>query len=389
MVLSVAIILCVGLVAQYIFTKLRLPGFIGVLIAGSILGPFVLDAIDSSILDNSEDIRKIALVIILLRAGLGIQKQTLAKVGMPALRLGFIPVLFEGTVILLVAYYVLGMSIVEAGMLGFIIAAVSPAVIVPQMLKFIERKKGEKSGIPTMILTGASFDDVVAITVFSCFVGFYLGQDVSITMQVFMVPLSIIIGIVCGVVLAIALLFVFSKTGLRYTHKTVLLLAVALFLTSLESMQTLIPVASLLGVMVIGYVLLERSQTTAHHLSSKLQKTWLVAEIFLFFLVGAALPVTVILEAGMVGLLIIVLGLLARAAGVYVSLFGTSFSLAEKFFCMCANIPKATVQAAIGSIPLTLGLPYGEIILTIAVLSIVITAPIGAFITDKMGEKIL
>ncbi|ASB47669.1 cation:proton antiporter [Alkalitalea saponilacus] len=389
MALSLAIIGLLGITAHYLFTKLRLPGFLGILFVGIAIGPNALNWIDESILIASEDLRKMALIIILLRAGMGLHRQTLKMVGAPAIRLGFIPVLFEGFMVLFVAWYFWDLGFVEAGMLGFILAAVSPAVIVPKMLSFIDRGKGSEKGIPTMILAGASLDDVVAITIFSAFAGFYGGQQVNITTQVLSIPVAVITGIALGIVIAFLLLWIFRKFETRNTKKVLIMLGAAILLTTLESVQSLIPLASLLGVMVIGFIILEKEQKTAIDLSSKLNKSWIFAEIILFTLVGAEVDVFLALEAGVAGLLIIAAGLLARSVGVMVSLIKTGFSFKERFFCILAYSPKATVQAAIGAVPMAMGVPGGDVILTIAVLSIVVTAPLGAIAMNFAGERIL
>jgi solute carrier family 9B (sodium/hydrogen exchanger), member 1/2 len=389
MALSLALIGLLGLLSHFVFTKLRLPGFLGILLMGIIIGPYGLNWIDASILDVSADIRKIALIIILLRAGLGLHRQTLKMVGASALRLGFIPVLFEGFLIMVVAHFVLNISLIEAGMLGFILAAVSPAVIVPKMLSFIERGKGSDKGIPSMILAGASLDDVVAITIFSSFAGYYMGQDISIYGQVLSIPISILTGIGLGVVVSIILLKLFSSFNIRSTKKVLIVLAASIILTTLDTVQAVIPIAALLGVMVVGFIILERAEKIAIELSSKLNKSWILAEIFLFLLVGAEVDIMLAGEAGLVGLVIIFCGLLARSFGVYLSVGGNNFTFNEKVFCMLAYSPKATVQAAIGAVPLSMGVPSGDIILTIAVLSIVVTAPLGAIAMSLSGEKVL
>ncbi|OPJ57007.1 cation:proton antiporter [Alkalithermobacter paradoxus] len=388
MALSLATIIVLGLISSSIFTKLKLPGLLGMLILGVILGPFGLNVISNDILSISSDLRKIALIIILLRAGLGIKKDTLKKVGSSAIKMSFIPGLFEGFTIMLVSYYLLNLSIVEAGMLGFIIAAVSPAVIVPQMLNFIQNRKGEKNGVPTIILAGASIDDVVAITLFSTFLGLYGNEKINIARKIFDIPLSIILGILLGVVVSIILVYLFKKFDINDTKKALAVLGCAIFLTSIESfLENIIPIASLLGVMAIGFMILEKSPDIGKILSNKFNNIWIFAEILLFVLVGSQVNIYVAFESGMLGLLIIALGLVGRSLGVFVSLYKTNLDFKEKLFCVISYIPKATVQAAIGGIPLSLGVNSGEVILAIAVLSIIITAPIGAIGIKLSGEK--
>ncbi len=390
MALSIAIIVVLGIIAHQLFSRLRLPGFLGVLFLGMIIGPYGGDWIDDSILSVSADLRSIALIIILLRAGLGLHRQTLKMVGLPAIRLGFIPVLMEGFAILLFASWLLGISRIEAGMLGFIIAAVSPAVIVPKMLHYIETGRGTDKGIPTMILAGASLDDVVAITIFSAFAGWFAGNEINIAAGVLLIPLSVILGVLVGLVTAIILLFLFKKFSIRNTKKIMLIIAGGILLTSLESLvKHIFPIASLLGVMVVGFIIYEKRPALGKTLSVKFSKIWVFAEIMLFFLVGAEVNVLLAADVGLAGLLIIAVGLLARSAGVLLSLQNTNFTPREKGFCIIAYSPKATVQAAIASVPLALGAPAGEIILALAVVSVVITAPLGSIAINMMGNRFL
>lgn len=390
MAASIALIVLLGLISWRLFSWLGLPGFLGVLLLGMAIGPNGADWIDQSILQVSGDLRKIALIIILLRAGLGLHRQTLKKVGLPALRLGFIPVVVEGFIVLLAAVWLLDITAVEAGMLGFIIAAVSPAVIVPKMLQYIQIGKGADKGIPTMILAGASIDDVVAITIFSAFAGMYAGSSVSMTGQILSIPIAIITGAALGIVIALLLLYLFQKVSVRHTKKILIIIAASILMTTLEDLlKNYLPLAALLGVMAIGFVIYERKPQLGLTLSGKFTKIWVFAEILLFFLVGAEVNFLLVTEAGLVGLAIIGIGLLGRSLGVILSLYGTNLTLKEKGFCIMAYSPKATVQAAIGSVPLAMGAPAGDVILTIAVLSIVITAPLGSIAMNIMGNTFL
>ncbi|MBU3126807.1 cation:proton antiporter [Clostridium tagluense] len=390
MAMSLAIIIILGLVFNKLFERLKLPGLLGMLILGVLLGPYGTNIISPDILKISPDLRKIALIIILLRAGLGIKKDTLNKVGVPALKMSCIPGIFEGLSIMFIASYVLGISKIEAGMLGFIIAAVSPAVVVPPMLNFISRGKGEKKGIPTIILAGASIDDVFAITIFSTFLGLYSGKNVNIPMKILDIPISILLGIALGVIVGIILTLIFKKYHMRDTKKTFILIAAAIMLTGVEDVfKEIVPIASLLGVMTIGFILLERYSKVANRLSLKLNKVWVIAEILLFVLVGAQVNIYVAVSSGVLGLIIILLGLVARSIGVLVSLMGTDLNAKERLFCVISYIPKATVQAAMGAVPLAAGVKSGEVILAIAVLSIFITAPLGAIGIKISGEKLL
>ena len=388
MALSLSVIILLGLVANKALDKLKLPGLLGMLILGIVIGPYGLNFIGEEILNVSSELRKIALIVILLRAGLGIKKETLNKVGVPAIKMSCIPGLFEGFTILLAASYLLGITKVEAGMLGFIIAAVSPAVVVPSMLSFIQRKMGEKKGIPTLILAGASIDDVFAITLFSTFLGLYGGSNINVTRKIIDIPISITLGILLGVVIAVGIVIIFQSFHIRDTKKALIILGIAIVLTSLEdALKDIVPIASLLGVMTIGFIILEKLPKVANRLAAKFNKIWIFAELLLFVLVGAQVNIYVALDSGVIGLVIIAIGLMARSVGVLLSVAGTNLNWKERFFCVFAYVPKATVQAAIGAVPLAAGVPSGEIILAISVLSILITAPLGAIAIKATGEK--
>lgn len=390
MALSLSIIIIWGLMFNKVFEKIRLPGLLGMIILGIAIGPYGLNYISEDVLNMSSDLRKIALVVILLRAGLGIKRETLNQVGTSALKMSCIPGLCEGFTILFVASYFLGISKIEAGMLGFIIAAVSPAVIVPQMLDFMNRRLGYKKGIPTLILAGASIDDVFAITLFTMFFGLYGGKNINIALKIFEIPVSIILGVLIGAIAGFALVYLFNKLRIRDTEKALILLGIAIAITSLEEqVKDIIPFASLLGVMTVGFVLLEKCPNVGERLSSKFNKIWVFAELLLFVLVGAQVNIHVALDSGVIGLVIIFIGLIGRSIGVLISLVGTNFNLKEKLFCVVAYVPKATVQAAIGAVPLAAGVESGEVILAIAVLSIIITAPLGAIGVKIAGEKLL
>ncbi|WP_330396846.1 cation:proton antiporter [Anaeromicrobium sediminis] len=382
------IIIILGLLVNKLFNKLGLPGLLGMILLGIIIGPYGMNIISDSMLSISSDLRRLALIIILLRAGLGIKKETLHKIGVPAIKMSCLPGVMEGITIMFLASYVLKISKIESGMLAFIIAAVSPAVIVPQMLDFIQRKKGATKGIPTLILAGASIDDVFAITLFTTFLGLYGGKNISIPIKILEIPLSIILGILLGLICGIILIKIFKKYHIRDTKKALILIAIAIMLTTLEeSLKNIIPIASLLGVMTIGFILLEKYPKVANRLSSKFNKIWVFAELLLFVLIGAQVNIYVALNSGILGLFIIAIGLLARSIGVLISVAGTNFNWREKLFCVIAYIPKATVQAAIGAVPLAAGVESGELILAIAVLSIIVTAPLGAFGIKITGEK--
>jgi len=390
MATSLAIVILLGLGANILFTKLKLPGLLGMLILGVVIGPYGLNYLQPDIMSASADFRKIALIIILLRAGLGINKEDLSKVGTTALKMSCIPGLIEGFFIAFAATKFLGFSFVQGGILGFIIAAVSPAVVVPQMLNFIERGLGTNKGIPTLILAGASIDDVFAITIFSTFLGLYSGSQVNIGIKILEIPLSIILGIVLGIVIGFVMIWLFKKYHIRDTKKVMLIIGSSILLTALEGLlKSKIEIAGLLGVMTIGFIIIEKLPHVGKRLSLKLNKIWLFAEILLFVLVGAQVNIGVALDAGAVGIVVILIGLIGRSLGVILSVMGTDMNFKEKMFCVIAYIPKATVQAAMGAIPLSLGVASGDVILAIAVLSIIITAPLGAIAISFSSTRLL
>src|SRR6056297_2993670 len=388
MLLSLALIIIFGLILNKAFDKISLPGLLGMLILGIIIGPYGLDLISPEVLAVSADLRKIALIIILIRAGLGLNKDTLIKVGLPAIKMSFIPGLFEGVTILFVSSYLLGISKIEAGMLAFIVAAVSPAVVVPSMLVLIEEGKGKIKGIPTLVLAGASIDDVVAITLFSTFLGFYGGKNVNIGLKLLNIPVSIILGVLIGILTGLLLIHLFKRFHMRDTKKVLLLISGGIILTLIEDfVKTPINFASLIGVMTVGFIIMEKYGTLGRRLAKKFNGIWVFAELLLFVLVGAEVNIYVALEAGGTGLLIIFIGLIARSIGVIISLAGSNLNYKERLFCVVAYTPKATVQAAIGAVPLAYGVASGELILAIAVLAIIVTAPLGAFGIRFLGER--
>ncbi len=390
MAASLALILLLGLPVKRLFEKLRLPGLLGMLILGVIIGPHGLNLLQEDMLQISSDLRGIALIIILLRAGLGLNKDDLKSVGFPALKMSCIPGLIEGLFIAVASIYFLGFTFAQGGILGFIIAAVSPAVVVPSMLKLMENNIGTKKGVPTLILAGASIDDVFAITVFSAFLGLYSGSGMNIGIQLINIPISVLLGILAGVILGFVLIGIFKRYHIRDTKKVLLILGVSILLNQLESiLKTRLNIASLLGVMTIGFVIIERLPNVGKRLSNKFNKLWVFAEILLFVLVGAQVDVNVALKAGGVGLILIVIGLIGRSIGVVISLLGTDYNWKERLFCIIAYIPKATVQAAMGAVPLSLGVESGDIILAISVLSILITAPLGAIGIHYSADKLL
>lgn len=390
MAISIALIILVGLLSDYLFRKIKLPGLIGMLLTGMLMGPYAFNMIDPALMTLSSDFRMIALIVILLRAGLATKKDTLNRIGKTVALTGIVPGLFEGLVIMLIAPYFLNIGYLESAILGFILAAVSPAVIVPIMVSLIESKKGDRKGIPTLLLASSSLDNVSAVVIFSGLIGIYEGKSPNILIKLAEIPLSIISGIILGILIGFILYRVFMKYNPRATKMGMIVIGVAILLTWFENaLKPFVFVSSLSGVIAIGFILLEKSEPIAHKVSQKLGKIWVFAEILLFVLIGAQVNVSVALDAGIAGALIIFFGLIARSLGVYLSLMRTKFDIKEKLFCIVAYIPKASVQAAVGAVPLAIGIKSGETMLAIAVLSILFTAPLGVIAMNAFGEKVL
>jgi solute carrier family 9B (sodium/hydrogen exchanger), member 1/2 len=390
MMLSLAYIIIFGMSGYIVFKKIKLPGAIGMLIAGVIIGPYGLNLLDDSILLISLDLRKIALIVILIRAGLGIDRKSLQAVGKQSVSLSIIPVLIEGFTIVLLAVLLLDFRFIEAGLLGFIIAAVSPAIVVPSMLKLIKEKMGMKKNIPVLVLASVSIDDVIAITIFSTFLSMYLATQVNVFTQILWIPISIGLGIIVGLIVGFGLIWLFNKFHIRDTKKVLLLISIGIMMVSFaELIEDYILIASLLGVMTMGIVIVERKIVLAERLAVKFNKVWVFVELTLFVLVGAAVNIQVAFNTGLIGIFIILAGLFMRSLGVLIATLMSDFSLKERLFLVVSFLPKATVQAAIGGIPLALGVANGEIILALAVLSIIISAPIGAIGIDTLSKPLL
>lgn len=389
MLLSMALIMLIGMASGYICRRLKLPGLLGMIITGIILGPYVLDLIDPSILNISADLRKIALIIILTRAGLTLDINDLKRVGRPAILMCFVPATFELAGMLLLAPRILGISLLEAAIMGAVVAAVSPAVVVPKMIKLIDEGYGTKKSIPQLILAGASVDDVYVIVLFSTFTGLAKGDRVS-AMSFINIPVSVVLGIALGIASGWLLAVYFEKSHVRDTIKVIIVLSISFILVSAENaLSTPITFSALIAVMFMGIALSRYRNETAVRLSGKFNRLWVGAEVVLFVLVGASVDIGYALSAG-AGAVILIFGVLIfRIAGVFVCLTGTNLNMKERLFCMLAYTPKATVQAAIGSVPLAMGLSCGSIVLTVAVLAILITAPLGAFMIDLTYKKLL
>ncbi|NFA61314.1 cation:proton antiporter [Clostridium sporogenes] len=387
---SLAIIILLGLIANKIFEKLKLPGLLGMLILGILIGPHGLNWLSKDILNTSADLRKIALIVILLRAGLGLNKDELKLVGKTALKLSCVPGIIEGFFIALASTKLLGFSFIQGGLLGFIIAAVSPAVVVPQMLNLIDKGLGKSKGIPTLILAGASIDDVFAITIFSTFLGLYSGKNINISMQVLKIPVSIMLGTLIGILSAIIIIKIFRKYNIDNTKEILIILSISIMLTLIETLlKGKLEIASLLGVMALGFMVSDRIPNVGDKLSKGLNEIWVFAQILLFVLVGAEVNMVVAFKSGFLGIIIIALGLIGRSIGVLISLKGSNLNKKEKLFCVISYTPKATVQAAMGAVPLANSVASGDIILAISVLSILITAPLGAIAINLSGPKLL
>ena len=385
MLTSLSLIFLIGLATAAICQTLRLPRMIGMLATGVVLGPFVLDFLDPSILGISAELRQMALIIILIKAGLSLRISDLKKVGRPAILMSFLPAVFEILAFVLFAPMLLDVTLVEAAVIGAVLGAVSPAVVVPKMVSLMENRYGTEKSIPQMILAAASLDDVFVIVLFSTFVGMAQGGSAS-AMDFANIPISIVSGVVLGAALG-WLLGIFFETAYAHKHlirnsmKVIIVLGFSFLLIAIEGwLEGIVSVSGLLAVMSMACVLQMKSTTAVSgRLSEKFGKLWIAAEVLLFVLVGAAVDIRYTLGAGLAAIGLIFLALVFRSVGVWLCLLGTPLNGKERIFCVIAYLPKATVQAAIGSVPLSLGLPCGKLVLSVAVLSILLTAPLGAF----------
>ena len=389
MLFSLTLIFLSGIVLGSIFNRLKLPQLLGMLLTGIILGPYLLNLLDPKILSISTDLRQIALIIILTRAGLNLDINDLKKVGRPAVLMCFVPATFEILGMIIFAPKFLGLGLLDSAILGTVIAAVSPAVVVPKMLKLMEDGYGTEEGIPQLIMAGASVDDVFVIVLFTSFIGLASNGTFS-ALNLIKIPTSIFFGISVGFLCAILLIYFFKKVHIRDSMKVIIILNISFLLVTFEhSLTGIIGFSGLLAIMSMGTGIQEKNSILAKRLSSKYSKLWIAAEVMLFVLVGATVNIKYALGASIPAILLIMTVIAFRMAGVFLCLLGTSLSYKERLFCMIAYCPKATVQAAIGSIPLSMGLSAGNIILTVAVLSILITAPLGAFAIDFSYKKLL
>ena len=395
MLTSLALIFLVGLAMGAICQRLKLPRIIGMLITGIVLGPYVLDFLDSSILSISADLRKMALIIILLKAGLSLDLNDLKKVGRPAIMLSFVPASFEIIGYVLLAPWILGITHVEAAVMGAVLAAVSPAVVVPRMVNLMESKYGTEKAIPQMIMAGASCDDIFVIVLFTTFLSMAQGGNANV-LDFVNVPVSIVLGILLGAVVGYGL-YLFFETSYAHKHcvrnstKVIIVLGISFLLVAVEGwLEGKVAVSGLLAVVSMACVLkLKSTAFVSKRLSEKFGKLWIAAEVILFVLVGAAVDIRYTLQAGLAAIAMILLALLFRTCGVLLYVAKTNLSWKERAFCVIAYLPKATVQAAIGSVPLAAGLACGKIVLSVAVMAIIITAPLGAFGMDQTYRKLL
>lgn len=389
MLLSISLILILGMFMGWICQKIKLPSLLGMLITSIVLGPYVLNLLDDSILGISAELRKIALIIILTRAGLGLDLSGLKKIGRPAVLMCFVPASFELIGMILLAPKLMGLTVLEAAIMGAVLAAVSPAVVVPRMVKLMDEGYGVNEGIPQLILAGASVDDVYVIVLFSTFVGMMQGEGASI-LKFVNIPISIFLGIAIGLLIGVLLAYFFKKMHIRDTSKVLIILSISFLLVVMEDkLSTPITFSALIAIMFIGIGLQKKRETVAKRLSVKYGKLWVAAEVFLFVLVGATVNIGYLGKVGVKALIVIIGALVFRMFGVFVCLLGTSLERKERLFTMLAYTPKATVQAAIGGIPLALGFTCGDLVLTVAVLAIVLTAPLGAFAIDLSYKKLL
>ena len=385
---SLALIILLGLVSAMILEKIKLPNIIGMLIVGIMLGPSMFNMLDESLLSNSGDIKEIALIIILLKAGLSLDLTDLKKVGRPAVLLCFLPATFEILGFIIFGPKLLGLTLLESAILGAVMGAVSPAVIVPRMTFLLENGYGKK-GLPQMVIAGSSADDVYVIVIFTALLALAKGSKISI-MSFLNIPISIILGILMGVLVGFIMVYLFKNYKLRNTYKVIILLSICFLFVSIEkSLEGKLAISGFLAIMAMGVTIFNKYPSLSKIFQVKFSKMWLISEIILFVLVGASVNISYAFKAGLGTIVIIFIALLFRMLGTYLCLLKTKFNNKERLFTCITQIPKATVQAAIGGVPLEMGLLCGNTVLTVAVLSIIITAPLGSILIDKTQYKLL
>ena len=387
MLKSIAFIIILSLVLGKIFKKINLPPILAFLIVGITLGPFAFNLIDKKILDISSELRTIALVIILTRAGLSLDIDDLKKIGRPAVLMCFVPAVFEMCAVGIFAPIFLKVDVLYAFIIGSIIAAVSPAIVVPRMIRLIEEGYGDEHKIPQLILAGSSCDDVFCIVVFTSLVALAKTGNINV-LKFFSVPISILVGIVVGAGIGFVFVKFFKRFHMRDTVKVLIILSISFLLLELEKISP-VPFSGLIAIMTLSMVVKKIYEELAERLSEKYNKLWVGAEIFLFVLVGATVNVKYAVNSGIMVVVLVICALLIRMVGVYASVLKTKLTPKERLFCMVAYTPKATVQAAIGAIPLSMGLKVGDMALTVAVISILLTAPFGAIMVDNLYKKLL
>lgn len=389
MLTSVAIILLLGYVSGWLFSKMKLPSLIGMILLGICIGPYALNVLDSSLLEISSSIRQVALVIILTRAGLSLNLEDLKRVGRPAILMCFVPACFEMLGIVLLGPLLFNISLVEALVIGTVVAAVSPAVIVPRMISLIDQGYGKEHSIPQLILAAASVDDIFVIVVFTVATSLALTNEVSM-LRFVEIPVSIILGILLGIVTGMFVVKFYQKVSMRKVVQVFVLLSISFLLLEVETLlKGLVPVSGLLAIMATGMYIKQIDNAMAISLAKPYSQLWSVGEVFLFVLVGACVNIQYAMHAGILVILLVCLSLVFRMVGVWVSLMKSPLTAKERLFCMIAYTPKATVQASIGAIPLSMGLACGELVLTVAVLSILLTAPFGALGIDALHKRLL
>ena len=389
MILSLGLILILGFIIGWLLSKIKIPGLVGMIIVGLLIGPYCLGLIDEKILSISTELRQVALVIILTRSGLNLDIDSLRKIGRPAILMSFIPATLEIIGTTLISQLLLEITIFESILLGTVLAAVSPAVVSPRMIKLIEERFGENHQVPKLILAGSSVDDIYVIVLFYTFLGL-VGNNTFDFVSITMIPVTIILGVLLGIIVGLILSYILKKTNFKTAINILIIISSSFLMIGLENMlKDYISISSLLGIMVTGIVLLFRNKEKAKQLSDGYNNLWIFFEIILFVLVGATVDFSYAINNGLMAILILIIGLLFRTLGVLLCLIKTKLTFKEKLFTILAYIPKATVQASIGGIALTLGLSCGSIILTVSVISILITAPIGAILIDNLSSKLL
>lgn len=389
MLLTVSLIILAGLSFGWLASRIHLPYIVGMIAAGIVLGPYVLNIMDPSVLNISGDLRKIALIIIIVKAGLSLDIRDLKRIGRPAVLLCFLPATFEIIGFLLFAPLLMHVTLLQAGILGAVMGAVSPAVTVPRLSKYIDEGWGVKKGIPQMLIAGASADDVYVIVIFTTLVRLEAGGSVNAA-SFLEIPESIILGILLGIVMGIGMSFYFRKIHIRDSLKITIIMAVSMLLYWMEdALDGTVAISGLLAVMTMSIMINHKAPVAAKRLTVRFSKLWVAAEIFLFVLVGSTVNIGYVAQAGLGMILMLFVGLIFREVGTYISIVGTGLNKKEQLFCMVSELPKATVQAAIGGIPLAMGLSCGETVLTMAVISILITAPVGALGMDALYQQCL